>query len=146
MHFITGGAFNGKRNWVLNYYQLDNIHSSFFISSYENQPLLTFSHEFRGDFLILEGMELWVKELIERGEAELTREILQKEIFQWIEWENESHERNLIIIGTDITKGIVPIDSIDRTWRDLVGWVYQDVVSMAKRVDLVWYGINQRLK
>ena len=52
----------------------------------------------------------------------------------------------VILIGTDITKGIVPIEAENRVWRDVTGRVYQDTVSICNRVDLIWYGINKRLK
>ena len=52
----------------------------------------------------------------------------------------------IIVIGTDITKGIVPIEKENRVWRDLTGRVFQDTASICERVDLIWYGISKRLK
>lgn len=51
-----------------------------------------------------------------------------------------------MLIGSDISKGIVPMAAEDRWWRDTTGWVYQDLVSAAERVDVIWYGISQKLK
>jgi len=51
-----------------------------------------------------------------------------------------------ILIGDEIGCGIVPIDALEREWRDETGWVYQFLVSKAKRVDRVWAGIGQILK
>ena len=58
----------------------------------------------------------------------------------------EIQGRMVILIGSDITKGIVPIEAENRVWRDVTGRVYQDTVSICNRVDLIWYGINKRLK
>jgi adenosylcobinamide kinase/adenosylcobinamide-phosphate guanylyltransferase len=53
---------------------------------------------------------------------------------------------NKILIGNEIGCGIVPVDAFERNWRDETGWVYQFLVSKAKRVDRVWAGIGQILK
>jgi len=51
-----------------------------------------------------------------------------------------------ILIGDEIGCGIVPVDALEREWRDETGWVYQFLVSKAERVDRVWAGIGQILK
>jgi adenosyl cobinamide kinase/adenosyl cobinamide phosphate guanylyltransferase len=84
-------------------------------------------------------MELWIKDTLSQEEW---RERLEK----CMQWEREITGRQLVVIGSDITKGIVPIDKEDRKWRDMTGWVYQDIVKKSERVDLIWYGINQQLK
>ena len=53
---------------------------------------------------------------------------------------------NKILIGNEIGCGIVPVDALEREWRDETGWVYQFLVSKATRVDRVWAGIGQTLK
>lgn len=63
-----------------------------------------------------------------------------------IAWERTNPKRTLVIIGTDMTKGIVPLDKRKRSWRDITGWCYQDLVKKSNRVDLIWYGINERIK
>ena len=51
-----------------------------------------------------------------------------------------------ILIGDEIGCGVVPVDAFEREWRDETSWVYQLLVSKAKRVDRVWAGIGQTLK
>ncbi|GAE35876.1 bifunctional adenosylcobinamide kinase/adenosylcobinamide-phosphate guanylyltransferase [Halalkalibacter akibai] len=63
----------------------------------------------------------------------------------WLKWEKDS-DSNLVLIGADVGKGIVPLEKHKRLYRDVVGWCYQDVVKKSDRVDLIWYGINQQLK
>ncbi|WP_394172482.1 hypothetical protein [Guptibacillus hwajinpoensis] len=51
-----------------------------------------------------------------------------------------------MIIGTDITQGILPFEREEQDWRELTGWAYQDLTDAADRVDVIWYGLNQQLK
>jgi adenosyl cobinamide kinase/adenosyl cobinamide phosphate guanylyltransferase len=50
------------------------------------------------------------------------------------------------VIGSDITKGVVPLEKENRIWRDLTGWAYQDTAAKAEKVDIIWYGLNQTMK
>ncbi|MDZ5474215.1 bifunctional adenosylcobinamide kinase/adenosylcobinamide-phosphate guanylyltransferase [Bacillus sp. 31A1R] len=132
MHFVTGGAFNGKRAWVKNL--LNN--ECHWISSYQGEEFPN-PTTFKGK-VVLEGMEQWTKKY--------SREHWRENLKQWLVWEKESADRQVIVIGTDIMKGIVPMEKEHRNWRDLTGWVYQDIVSLSSRVDIIWYGINQTIK
>ncbi|PFO06657.1 hypothetical protein COJ85_07065 [Bacillus sp. AFS076308] len=143
MHFITGGAFNGKRAWVIKTYQVEKDEGWF--SAYENHPLPrnVIQHQ---NYLILEGIEIWLKLLTEQVDVQQSLEIWNSCLNDWLKWEKEKVSRNVIIIGTDITKGIVPVEKENRLWRDLTGWAYQDTAAKAQKVDVIWYGINQTIK
>lgn len=132
MHFVTGGAFNGKRKWVRKKYP-----DATWISAYEGESL---ARTFDSPKIVLEGIETWVKD------ASLSREEWKDIISDWEKWEQEKDGRQVILIGTDIGKGIVPMEKENRSWRDVTGWVYQDIAAVCKKVDVVWYGINQTLK
>ena len=143
MHFITGGAFNGKRAWVKKTYQIEKDES--WLTAYENHPLpRNIIHN--QDFLILEGIEIWLKLLTEQVDVQQSLEIWNSCLNDWLKWEKEKVSRNVIIIGTDITKGIVPVEKENRLWRDLTGWAYQDTAAKALKVDVIWYGINKTIK
>ena len=143
MHFITGGAFNGKRAWVKKTYGLEKMDS--WLSAYDNHPLPgNVTHH--QDFLILEGIEIWLKFLTEKFDVQQARNIWNKCLDGWLEWEKEKAGRSLIVIGTDISKGIVPLEKENRIWRDLTGWAFQDTVIKAEKVDVIWYGINTTIK
>lgn len=143
MHFITGGAFNGKRAWVKKTYQVEQDNS--WLSAYENDPLpRNVNHHH--DFLILEGIEIWLKLLSEQFNLQQSREMWNSCLNAWLEWEKGTVSRHVIVIGTDITKGIVPLEKENRMWRDLTGWAYQDTAAKAEKVDVIWYGINQTIK
>ncbi|WP_235816478.1 bifunctional adenosylcobinamide kinase/adenosylcobinamide-phosphate guanylyltransferase [Bacillus massilinigeriensis] len=100
----------------------------------------------RENVLVYEGIEEWIKNLTEQYNVQECRE-------KWLDflkdcqiWEESSPNRKVVCIGVDITKGVVPMEKSDRQWRDITGWCYQDLVRVADRVDLIWYGINQRIK
>jgi adenosylcobinamide kinase / adenosylcobinamide-phosphate guanylyltransferase len=141
MHFVTGGAFNGKRAWVK-----DNYADAKWISSYDGQRLPVTLENASSQQIVLEGVELWTKECSERMGIDKARIHLSKQLDQWLEWENANANRSIITIGADMMKGIVPIKKEERDWRDLTGWFYQDLVKKSKRVDVIWYGINQTIK
>ncbi len=142
MHFVTGGAYNGKAKWVKKHFALDMDHVQW-ISAYRDEPLPLHFHE---DTVVLQGIEAWIKGEASAQEAAVIRLKWQEIISGWRIWEEENNDRRLILIGADITKGIVPIEVENRIWRDATGWVYQDIVAVSSRVDMIWYGVSQQLK
>jgi adenosylcobinamide kinase / adenosylcobinamide-phosphate guanylyltransferase len=144
MHFITGGAFNGKRAWVKKTYQVD--HHDGWVSAYESQKLPQTLTDFNQNLVILEGIEIWLKILTEDYDINYSRIIWNTCLNDWLCWEKNGNHRNLVLIGTDISKGIVPLEKENRIWRDLTGWVYQDTATKAKKMDVIWYGLNQSIK
>lgn len=147
MHFITGGAFNGKSAWVRQFYEMDEQQGNW-LSAYDTEIDFEFNDlaSIEGDFLIIEGAEMLTKELASRYSLEMARNKWQEIIQKWFAWEQAVGNRTVIVIGADIMKGIVPIDPDERKWRDLTGWAFQDVTNISSRVDIVWYGVNKRLK
>lgn len=144
MHFVTGGAFNGKSKWVKEHYELYAA-PHLWVSAYQGNSVPENTESWL-DLVILEGLEIWVKEwngqLAIQDRREKWRELLQS----WIQWEKEAEHRKLILIGSDISKGIVPMSAEERNWRDVTGWAYQDTAGMAEKVNLIWYGISQKIK
>ena len=115
-------------------------------SAYQDTPLTEdFSH-ITSDLLVLEGIEIWLKELTKTYNSYRSREIWIQTIDQWLSWEKAEPQRKLVVIGTDITKGIVPVETANRLWRDVTGWAYQDLAAKAGKVDVIWYGLNQTIK
>ena len=74
------------------------------------------------------------------------RQAFRSWLQSWLEWEMRNGHSKLFLIGTDIGKGIVPMEKEARLLRDVVGWCYQDVAKQATRVDVIWYGLNEQLK
>ncbi|GHH96834.1 bifunctional adenosylcobinamide kinase/adenosylcobinamide-phosphate guanylyltransferase [Neobacillus kokaensis] len=141
MHFVTGGAFNGKRAWVKKVYK-----DAVWVSAYEN-GLLPAELAITTNLLVLEGIEIWIRELTKQhDDANQCREIWNCCLNGWHRWEKADPNRLVVVIGTDITKGIVPMEKENRLWRDVTGWAYQDLAAKAEKVDFIWYGINQTIK
>ncbi|PLS15010.1 hypothetical protein CVD28_25150 [Bacillus sp. M6-12] len=145
MHFITGGAFNGKSQWVRNYYQLNDSDCRW-ISAYSGDVFDYRINESGTDLIVMEGLELWIKRDCHTIEFSEWRKSWQQSLLKWKSWEQEESGRQIIFIGTDISKGIVPVDPNERKWRDLTGWAYQDLTAASDRVDLIWYGVGSQLK
>jgi len=145
MYFVTGGAFNGKSKWVKAYTQL-NEQKNYWYSAYNHDLFPEKVDEAFEGYVVLEGIEQWVRGWLKDVHAEDVRKKWQAVLNQWQNWESHNRERKVIFIGSDITKGIVPIEPDDRVWRDVTGRVFQDTASKCERVELIWYGMNRRLK
>lgn len=144
MHFITGGAYNGKAKWVKAFYK--NADDVYWMSAFENQSLPLDFLAFNNDMVVIEGIERWIQMEASQMEASEIRVKWRNIIRDWKSWEQTETNRSLILIGTDLTKGIVPLEKVNRIWRDAAGWIYQDITAEAERVDLIWYGLNKQLK
>ncbi|MGD6902887.1 bifunctional adenosylcobinamide kinase/adenosylcobinamide-phosphate guanylyltransferase [Bacillus infantis] len=142
MHFIIGGSFNGKAAWVTRQYTEEKAS---WHSAYKGERLPE-AADAATDCVILEGIEQWIREDIKRMDKDPARALWKERLDDWLRWEAGVQERKLVLIGTDITKGIVPMEKEDRDWRDASGWIFQDAAAAAERVDLIWYGISRKLK
>ncbi|MFL6559688.1 MAG: bifunctional adenosylcobinamide kinase/adenosylcobinamide-phosphate guanylyltransferase, partial [Bacillus sp. (in: firmicutes)] len=98
------------------------------------------------DVVIFEGIEIWLKDLTAKYDVEKCRVIWAQCLENWLTREQAALHRQLIVIGTDITKGIVPMEAENRLWRDVTGWTYQDIAAISEKVDVIWYGLNQSIK
>lgn len=54
--------------------------------------------------------------------------------------------KHCVIIGDDISGGVVPADKFSRRWRDETGLVYQVLAREADIVDRIFAGLAIRLK
>lgn len=145
MHFITGGAHNGKAKWVKEFYRIEDRMDYEWFNCYD-KAVIPKDLNFFESIVVLEGIEQVIFSSLKVGQFEEMRGKGRGLINRCLAWEQERKERQVIIIGADITKGIVPMDLVERQWRDVTGWFYQDLVEKVDRVDQIWYGINKRLK
>lgn len=147
MHFVSGGAYNGKANWVKQQYNLKLLKENQYnwISAYREERLPETLSHIKQDIVILEGMERWIYDIIIGRNPDIMKNRLQEIISEWHKWEQQN-KKQLIIIGTDIFKGIVPLEEQNRNWRDVTGFVYQYIVEKSSQFTYVWYGIGKSLK
>ncbi|MGE7778772.1 bifunctional adenosylcobinamide kinase/adenosylcobinamide-phosphate guanylyltransferase [Peribacillus sp. NPDC097264] len=142
MHFVTGGAYNGKTKWVKQFYGLNT--EGLWLSGYQNdQPDF---RDFQKDIVVLQGIDAWIGQDVNIMDVESIQKKWKEILDGWRIWEKEESGRTCVVIGSDLSKGIVPIEKKNRQWRDACGWIFQDVASISTRVDIIWYGINQRIK
>src|SRR5699024_8315908 len=93
--------------------------------------------------VIIYGLDHIVRSFME---ADQPRDAFNQWLTYWLQWEQQDASSYLYVIGSDVGKGIVPIDEDERHFRDLVGWCFQDVAKKADRMDIVWYGLHKQLK
>jgi len=100
---------------------------------------------FSNSVIVIEGLEYGIRSTILNNDSEVRKSftILMQTLKQW---EEEDPDRRVIWIGAEVGKGIVPMEKLSREWRDMTGWVYQDLAKMSKQVWLVWYGLATSLK
>lgn len=144
MHVITGGAYNGKWQFVKDLYDLTDEADFIKYSGYNKAELPSdFSH-IKTKYFIIQGLELYVKGFFE-NETSIPSQT-EKFVLNCLNWKKLNPNDLLIIIGNDISKGVVPIDREEREWRDMTGLMYQRLVQVCERFDIIWYGINKQLK
>ncbi|MFY4773593.1 hypothetical protein [Metabacillus sp. RGM 3146] len=140
MHFITGGAYNGKSKWVREAYGVAKNDQAW-ISAYRGDSLKkTFQ-----TVTVIEGVEHYINESV-KIHGEHAKKHWKEKLDEWMKWEQAEEHRHLVLIGCDISKGLVPMEQGNRLWRDVTGWIYQDIVLLSECTDVIWYGIAERLK
>ncbi|WP_404405439.1 bifunctional adenosylcobinamide kinase/adenosylcobinamide-phosphate guanylyltransferase [Jeotgalibacillus malaysiensis] len=136
MHFVIGGAYNGKRKWVES--QLDQ--ASFQEVSEPGEKI-----DSDVNIILFTELEHWILKQFGRDSDETVR-IWQHEVDRLTKWEDGHPDRRVVIIGTDQSKGIVPLEKEQRFTRDVLGWCHQYSAFKAERVTRVWYGLAEELK
>src|SRR5699024_3625671 len=117
MHVITGGAYNGKARWVKEHYQLE-INPHIWVDVYKDSVPQDLS-QFKSNILVLDAVEGLIFNELKTNHTDIDRDYGKVLIKQWAEWEKEIPERQLIIIGNDISKGIVRSEErrVGKEWR-----------------------------
>ncbi|MCG7337306.1 bifunctional adenosylcobinamide kinase/adenosylcobinamide-phosphate guanylyltransferase [Sporosarcina sp. ACRSM] len=128
MHIYIGGAHNGKRAYVKKW--LASRESEWFDGNLPDGR----DAENSVGVLVLAGLEKWLatEDIPEEEAVARVMEVIRN--------------REVIIILTDIGRGIVPIDGKQRQLRDTCGRLYQRLIGEAEEVTRIWYGIPQILK
>lgn len=125
MHIIIGGACNGKRDYVRT--MLAGREAEWFEGVIPE-------HLDRCQLLVVAGIEKWLAET-KLSEADAIDYVLAAVA-----------GRDVIVVLTDIGRGIVPIDAQQRKLRDACGRLYQRLTAEADEVTRIWYGIAKTLK
>lgn len=124
MHVIFGGAFNGKRAYVEQRVQGRNV---------QWLDVEADAH------VLLPNIEVIVVFGVENLQEHQSKELLEK-LERWRE------QAEVLVIATEIGRGIVPMEASVRRLRDEVGRFYQQLFTKASSVTRIWYGISQTIK
>lgn len=130
MHIVFGGAFNGKRQYVKDQLKVQAIDW--------HEGSLPETAAAKG-IAVIAGLEYWVEQQLEQGFSE---ELLIEQVKKAV---GRGHEQQLWIL-TDLNRGIVPTEQIEREMRDVIGRLYQFLFSEAEEITRIWYGIPQKIK
>lgn len=126
MKFVTGGCYQGKKQWVLAHDQIqpEYVTDGAVCSAEEIKNAKVLNH-----FHLL--VQRWI--LAEKDPMEEMAEILKV-------------NPELIVITDEIGSGIVPMDPKEREWREIHGRVCCELAAAADCVVRVIAGIGQRIK
>ena len=128
MHIVFGGAYNGKRQYVL--------------TQLANEPYTEYSGEIPSEAcntVIISNFEQLVMTYRQMDELEVAKTIVAQ--IQAL-----SKRLKVICVCNDIGRGIVPMERDERFIRDACGRVYQALFQEAESIDRIWYGIAERIK
>lgn len=90
------------------------------------------------DIVIINHLHMWVKDLLREGMEESE---VQSTILSWV-----STHPNTILICDELGNGIVPLEKIERIWREQTGRLMIELAKQAERVERILCGLGQRLK
>lgn len=126
MRVVIGGAYNGKRAYVKKWLAEEGITDVEWIAG-ELPPV---SHT----MVIVTDLEKWLENF--EGDEEVANKLALEAL----------ENRKCIVILTDISRGIVPIEPEMRALRDRCGRLYQNMIQAADEVIQIWYGIPKTIK
>ncbi|WGI23956.1 bifunctional adenosylcobinamide kinase/adenosylcobinamide-phosphate guanylyltransferase [Halomonas alkaliantarctica] len=141
MQLFIGGACAGKRDavaarfptangWRLN---TDRPFSDSQQALVANTPL------------VITGVLEWLCAALEREDNDALRQQWQNDIAA-LDQRADELNAPLIIIASEVGRGIVPMQSGQRRLRDLNGWFTQDATAQAEQVWYVRHGLVMPLK
>ncbi|WP_299511432.1 bifunctional adenosylcobinamide kinase/adenosylcobinamide-phosphate guanylyltransferase [uncultured Rummeliibacillus sp.] len=132
MHTFIGGAYNGKHEYVRRWLKERGIED---VEWYVGQlPKTPTSHT-----VVVSKLEEVIKPFLEEDEVTLAIQIVEQ--LQLLEKQHQ-----VIIIATEMGRGIVPIEQQDRQLRDTLGRLYQQLFAISDHVTRIWYGIAEEIK
>ncbi|MBC9785785.1 bifunctional adenosylcobinamide kinase/adenosylcobinamide-phosphate guanylyltransferase [Heliobacterium chlorum] len=104
----------------------------------------------KGNVLLIDCLTLWTTNMLlplyELGEWNTEKEQLIVEQARQVSQMARESEATVIAVGNEVGWGIVPLDPLSRIFRDVAGWVQQEVARQAHRVYLTVSGCPMQIK
>ena len=125
MVLIFGGAYQGKLDFAMKKFNI------------KDTDIFTCTEDSLSDFSkkIIDRAELFFLKCVKDGIE--PRDIL---------CENINMLQDKIVIARDISQGIVPIDPVQRAWREASGRAMMYLAGEAEEVYRVFCGLSEKLK
>lgn len=133
MHVYIGGAYNGKRKFVMDKYKGEG-HIHLYDGVLPEEAVFLPS-----DIVVVSRFESIIANASLQSEDQLVDSIMERLLLV-------NNCTTLICICTDIGRGIVPLDRQQRFVRDTCGRLYQALFEKSNTVTRIWYGLPQILK
>ncbi|SIT69857.1 adenosylcobinamide kinase /adenosylcobinamide-phosphate guanylyltransferase [Edaphobacillus lindanitolerans] len=130
MHIFFGGAHNGKREYVK---RLLGEKEAEWI---EAGGLEKLPHPRRGT-VVLAGMESYLSK---------NHSVEEEAVSDVMRFVDAADRDSLVLIITDIGRGIVPVDAHERWLRDTCGRLNQRLFKKAGRITRIWYGLAEEIR
>ncbi|WP_341302686.1 bifunctional adenosylcobinamide kinase/adenosylcobinamide-phosphate guanylyltransferase [Lysinibacillus sp. FSL H8-0500] len=130
MHIFIGGAYNGKTDYVMRFYQPQQV---VLIEGEipKNVPAC--------DVLVIKNLETWLlAQQLEEDDRVIQTIVTRLQIL--------AQQCTLAVIVTDMGRGVVPMDKQARLLRDTCGRLYQALFAEAEQIVRIWYGIGEQIK
>ena len=124
MHLIIGGAYQGKKTFAKERYGFRNI-----------QIFVCMKDEIDFGYPCVSNFEVFTYGCVERGEDPVAYFKVHRD-----EWEDA------VLICRDISGGVVPMNAVERKWREVHGKLCQYLSKEASQVSRIFCGLEQRLK
>ncbi len=132
MILVVGGSNQGKLAWTLRNFGYKPAQ----VAEGENLALtLPLPLE---KYLVWHHLEIFLRRVMQQEWPADKLEKLRAELLGLPE--------NMVIICDSVGGGLVPVESFDRQWRELVGRVCCDLAAEASQVWRIFCGLPQRLK
>ena len=121
MIFVFGGAYQGKREFA---------ESTFGIKE--------------GEERLIDNLDEWIRNLVEDGrDSDAGVDALIVDIEKQ---EQELNGEEVVIIMNDVSQGLVPMDAVDRAYREANGRAMIKLAKTASAVYRVFCGIGTKIK
>ena len=125
MVLIFGGAYQGKLDFAMKKFNI------------KDTDIFTCTEDSFPDFS---------KKIIDRAELFFLKCVIAGIEPRDILCENINMLQDKIVIARDISQGIVPIDSVQRAWREASGRAMMYLAGEAEEVYRVFCGLSEKLK
>ncbi|MFN3568125.1 MAG: bifunctional adenosylcobinamide kinase/adenosylcobinamide-phosphate guanylyltransferase [Caldimicrobium sp.] len=170
--FVLGGAKSGKTKWALNYAQsLKNMEKYIYLATAlpidkemeekilrhkeereelwhtieEPLNLAQRIREIKGNsfVILIDCLTLWCSNLLYYSKK--VKDHLE-ELLKEIEHFKKNNDSHLIFVSNEVGMSLVPENPLGREFRELLGWINQEIAKRSDEVYFILAGLSLKLK